>query len=424
MEALFIALSPKRCWEFCALAILFLHTSASFGATMEFASREPVLKPEVLQFRNVVLGQSYMQQAVLTNSSRTPITIRDVRQSNSAFTLHPVSLPLKIKPGQNVGLEVDFTPWRSGKLSTTFTIATNRGPLVLHADGNGVRGGLVANTRSVNFGKLQVGFGKRLPVTLINSSPATQTISRILIYGSEFGMTEFNLPVRLAPNESVTFNATFAPHVKGTTAGRMVVESDGSGLAIPLSGQASQNGLSSVSPSQLTFGNVPVGASATLTATIRAASSTVAIYSAGITSSEFALSGLSFPLILAAGQSKSYQVTFSPKSTGSTSAALSFQTTIGSPTTETLSGAGITQTQQHHVTLTWNSSGAGVIGYNVYRATTSAGPFSKINSVPDSNTSYLDTSVQSGATYFYATTAIASGGTQSAFSNQVAVVIP
>lgn len=391
---------------------------------MEPATREPALKPEVLQFKNVVLGQSYMQQAILTNSSHTAITIREVRQSNSAFSLHPISLPFKIKPGQNVGLEVDFTPRRSGKLSTTFTIATTRGPLVLHADGNGVREGLVANTRNLNFGKLQVGFGKRLPVTLVNTSPAIQTIARISIYGNDFGMTELNLPMRLAPNESVTFNVTFAPHVKGTVAGRMIVESDGSGLAIPLSGQASQNGLSSVAPSQLNFGNVPIGTSATLTATIQATGSTVAIYSAGITSSEFALSGLSFPLILAAGQSKSYQMTFSPKSTGSTSAALSFQTTIGSPTTEALSGAGITQTQQHHVNLTWNSSGSGVVGYNVYRATSSAGPFAKINSATDSNTSYLDSSVQSGATYFYVTTSIASGGAQSAFSNLVAVAIP
>ena len=66
-----------------------------------------------------------------------------------------------------------------------------------------------------------------------------------------------------------------------------------------------------------------------------------------------------------------------------------------------------------------------VSGYNVYRRDTStASRYVRINSDLVSDTSYIDSAVRAGQTYYYQTTAVSSGGIESAPSNQVKVTIP
>ena len=79
---------------------------------------------------------------------------------------------------------------------------------------------------------------------------------------------------------------------------------------------------------------------------------------------------------------------------------------------------------QHTVTLTWVASPSSVSGYNVYRGTVSGGPYTKINTALEAATNYVDNTVQSGTTYFYVVTSVDSSGVESAFSNQVTVVVP
>ncbi len=82
-----------------------------------------------------------------------------------------------------------------------------------------------------------------------------------------------------------------------------------------------------------------------------------------------------------------------------------------------------TTTSQHSVQLNWQAStSSGVTGYDVYRSSVSGGYYGLRASVNSLN--YKDTSVQSGATYYYAVTAVNSGGLQSKYSNQVKAVIP
>jgi fibronectin type 3 domain-containing protein len=52
------------------------------------------------------------------------------------------------------------------------------------------------------------------------------------------------------------------------------------------------------------------------------------------------------------------------------------------------------------------------------------GPNTKINSSLDPNTTYSDTTVQAGETYYYVTTAVDNQGVESAYSNQSEATIP
>lgn len=78
----------------------------------------------------------------------------------------------------------------------------------------------------------------------------------------------------------------------------------------------------------------------------------------------------------------------------------------------------------HFVSLSWTaSSSQGVTGYNIYRGTTSGGPYTKLNSSPVVGTSYTDRTVQAGQTYYYVATAVDSSS-ESAYSNEAQGVIP
>jgi fibronectin type 3 domain-containing protein len=78
----------------------------------------------------------------------------------------------------------------------------------------------------------------------------------------------------------------------------------------------------------------------------------------------------------------------------------------------------------HTVSLAWAASTSSVSGYNVYRSQISGGPYTRINSNLVSGTSFTDSNVQAGNTYFYVTTAVNSSNVESGYSNQATATIP
>jgi fibronectin type 3 domain-containing protein len=60
----------------------------------------------------------------------------------------------------------------------------------------------------------------------------------------------------------------------------------------------------------------------------------------------------------------------------------------------------------------------------VYRSQVSGGPYSKLDSALIISTSYADSTVQAGQTYYFVVTSVASTGVESADSTQVAAVVP
>jgi titin len=125
---------------------------------------------------------------------------------------------------------------------------------------------------------------------------------------------------------------------------------------------------------------------------------------------------------VAAGGNCTIGVTFTPSAAGQRVATLSFtDNASGSPQTVSLTGTG-----SHDVILSWTaSSTSGVVGYNVYRGTTSGGESSTpLNAAPINGTGYVDTSVTAGMTYYYVVTSVGSNGVQSAPSNEAKAVVP
>jgi hypothetical protein len=179
-----------------------------------------------------------------------------------------------------------------------------------------------------------------------------------------------------------------------------------------------------VSPSALDFGVVEVGQKETKTGTLRAGNARITVASADWSGDGYSVSGVTFPVTIAAGQSVPFNVTFAPQKGGASSGTITFLSDASnSPHGEALTANGA-QASVHSVTLSWRTGNSNTIGYNIYRGIQAKGPFSKINSSPHPNASFTDGSVQSGQTYFYVTTALNRRGKESRFSNQVQVTIP
>ena len=180
----------------------------------------------------------------------------------------------------------------------------------------------------------------------------------------------------------------------------------------------------SVAPTTMNFGSVAVGGQATLTGTLTAATADVKVSSAAWNGQGYSVSGITFPVTVTAGSSVNYTVTFIPQAAGNTPGSISFVNDgASSPVVETLDGNGA-QAGAHTVALSWDASTSAVIGYNVYRGTQSGGPYQKLTSSLQPDTSYTDSTVLSSTTYYYVATAVDSNHAESAYSNQAQAAIP
>lgn len=144
--------------------------------------------------------------------------------------------------------------------------------------------------------------------------------------------------------------------------------------------------------------------------------------------------------LTAAGLPNGATATFNPASVNGTGSAQLTVTTIGSTPAGTYPLA-ITATSgsevhtvnatlvvaaavQHSVALSWADGDSGITGYNVYRSNQSGSGYIKLNTVLITITTYNDSTVQSGSTYYYVATAVNSSGVESGFSAAAQATIP
>ncbi len=184
--------------------------------------------------------------------------------------------------------------------------------------------------------------------------------------------------------------------------------------------------LLAASPTQLNFGSVNVSSNGIQNVTFtNSGSSNVTISNIAVSGAGFNAGGGAAGLILSPGQTTPVSVTFAPAAVGSASGKVTMTSNAtNSPTTIALIGTGVAQ--GHSVDLIWTASTSSVSGYNVYSSRVSGGPYVKLNPTAMAATSYTDTTVQPGQTYYYVTTAVASGAgnSESRFSGEVSAVIP
>jgi len=137
------------------------------------------------------------------------------------------------------------------------------------------------------------------------------------------------------------------------------------------------------------------------------------------------MSGVTFPVTLTPNQATTLTVQFDPTTAGAASGKLTITSNASTGGTITISLTGTGMAPQ--VELSWNapsSSTDPVAGYNIYRATGSSTSYQLLNSSVNTQTTYVDTTVQCGQTYNYIVESVDAAGVVSVPSNTISVTTP
>jgi len=394
------------------------------------ASTTLTANPTSLSFGNVSAGSSSSQSVILTNKGTTSITISSVTVSAADTTTSGITVPVTLTPGQTQTMSVTFSPKAQETVSGNITVSTSQGSsAVVAVSETGTQAKLALTPSSANLGSVTVGSSNSQTIQVSNPGNAVLTIAQATVSGAGFSTSGLTLPLSVNPGSSSTFNVVFQPSAAGSASGSLSIVSNAAvspvSLALTGAGVAATQTLS-FSTTNVSFGNVNIGSSSTNGVTItNTGNSNVQI--SGITASGagYTLSGASTPVTLTPSQTMTFSVIFAPTVAGIVSGSVTVTSNAsGSPATVTLSGTGVTPVT-HSVNLSWTASTtSGVVGYNVYRSTTSGSGYAKINGALLTPVNYTDSSVPNGTTYYYVTTAVDGSGIESVYSNQATAVIP
>ena len=305
--------------------------------------------PSSLSFGSVTVGHNQSLSGTVTNSGGSSVTISQIGISGTGLTLSGITTPMTLTAGQSATFRVSFTPASAGSVSGNVTITSNASnpTLTVPVSGIGVTpGALGSNPSSLSFGSVIVGSHQALAQTVTNTGGSSVTISQVGISGTGFSFSGFTAPVTLTAGQSATFSVTFTPTSAGTASGTITITSNASNpsLTIALSGTGVAPGALGSNPSSLSFGNVIVGNSQSLSETLtNTGASSVTISQVGISGTGFSLSGITTPTTLTTGQSTTFTVTFGPQSGGSASGNVTVASSASNPTlTIPLSGTAVT----------------------------------------------------------------------------------
>ena len=196
----------------------------------------------------------------------------------------------------------------------------------------------------MDFGMTVVGGTKTLTETIHNQESSPVTISAATVEGASFGVIGPRFPLTVPPGGSAALSFSFTPHTSGSLTGRVSITSNASphtsesliGRVSITSNASNPNtyvlvsgfgvvspGQLSVNPPSISFGNLAVGQRREQIVTLtNSGDSDVTVSAATVTGSAFSLSGLSLPQVLAANQSTTLTVVFSPPSEGIFSTAI------------------------------------------------------------------------------------------------------
>jgi Abnormal spindle-like microcephaly-assoc'd, ASPM-SPD-2-Hydin len=315
-----------------------------------------------LDFGTVVIGSSKTLTDTITNASAANVSISSSAASNADFRITAPAFPLVLSAGQSASLTLVFTPHAAGQPSGKVAImsdAAGSSEIDLMVGGKAVSAGkLVTSPATVSFGQVRVGQTQTQTATLTNSGGTSVMVSQASASNSAFALSGLSMPLTLTAGQSTTFTVTFAPKATGTVNANVSVngaasltmgdvsgpsdpESAPTNAVITVSGSGSTAGQLGIAPTSLGFGNVTVGSSQSLTATLtNSGGSGTTISQAAASGTGFNLSGLSLPLTLSPGQSASFTVTFAPQAGGNSSGNVSL-TSSGGALNLPLTGNGV-----------------------------------------------------------------------------------
>ena len=313
--------------------------------------------PTSLTFANQLAGTSSSPtNLVITNNGTADLTISSIAKSGtdaSQFSFTSATLPITVTAGNSTTVPVTFSPTTGGakSASLTFTDNVTGSPQSVALTGTGIAPNISISPTSAPFGNQLINTSSTpTNLTITNTGTADLTISNVAISGtnaSDFSFTAGTLPITVTAGNTTTIAVTFTPAATGSKTATLSITDNvnGSPHTVALTGTGTAPGFSS--SSSMSFGNQNVGTSSSAQGLVVTNNGTAnlvisAIALSGTNSSEFSFTSSTLPITVAPNTTTTVNVTFSPTSTGSKAATLTFTDNAGSsPQAVSLAGIAV-----------------------------------------------------------------------------------
>ncbi|HWI70849.1 MAG TPA: choice-of-anchor D domain-containing protein, partial [Baekduia sp.] len=246
--------------------------------------------------------------------------------SSSSFSARTAGLgiPGTFADGNTVAVPVDFAPTAPGVDGATLTVDTDKGAFTFSLTGTGQsdQALLTASPAVVSFGGAVVGGSARAgTITLANAGAQPLTVTAVDPPHAPFSLV--NAPAvgdTIAPGDAINVTVGYLPVATGSYDDALTVTTDAGTKVIGLTGSAGLGPKLTLTPSSgWDFGTVTVGEGRTVAVTVANTGDTALT----VTKSKppqgaaFAvLDGLDEATVIAAGQSRTLRVTFTPTQAG------------------------------------------------------------------------------------------------------------
>ncbi len=341
-----------KCQFSTVLLVAFVSVSL-LQMQAQTSARQLSASPSSISFGSAAVGKTITQSARVTNITSSSLTISRISVPRG-FAISGLSTGTKIWAGHSITFSLTFAPSTAGTLSGAVSITTYRysshssSTAYISVNGTGTLSGqLTPSPTGLNFGTVTTSTTSSQSVQVTNSGSSTATISQIAASGSGFSAGSATLPVSLSPGQSTTFKVMFTPVSAGTVSGGLQISSNAlnSSLNIALTGTGVSPAALTINPTSVSFGSVQVGASQAQNAVVmNSGGSSASISNITVSGNGFTATGLNVPLTLAAGQSASFSISFSPQAAGSVNGSVTLASSVSVPPIA-LSGSGVAAAQ-------------------------------------------------------------------------------
>ena len=185
----------------------------------------------ITDFGAVPAGDTREIRFRVRNTGPGAVTLQTVKVAGQGFTIGTMpSLPYIIAPANFVEFRLVFTAAAVGSYSAS--VSANSLQTLVRATAVAAANVLVdgsttalATGASVDFGRVQKNHSTTLQFRLSNTSTAAVSVSSLSVSGTVYRLTNtLNVPMSIAPGDSIPFGIAFAPATSGTFKGTLTVD--------------------------------------------------------------------------------------------------------------------------------------------------------------------------------------------------------
>ncbi|RMF62199.1 MAG: choice-of-anchor D domain-containing protein, partial [Calditrichaeota bacterium] len=295
------------------------------------------VNPTAVDFGATLLNSTASQSVVIHNEGTVDLQINSIALGGANAGEFSVdnSGPATIAAGESLTVAINFTPTSEGAKSASLAISSNdpdEAALNVALQGSGGLPDISVTPTAYSYGTVTIGQTATHGFTITNAGTFDLEVATISLLGTN--ASEFSVSIGgefvLAPGQSQAVDVNFSPGSEGAKTATLRIESndpDENPLDVVVSGNAVTTPIPdiAVNPTSHDFGDVQVDqASNQMVEVSNVGAADLNVTSIAITgadSTDFSVADTT-PFTLAAGASKTMEVSFTPHTVGTKSAAL------------------------------------------------------------------------------------------------------